>query len=143
MSTTTPINAFIGRTSAPTDNEVAGALGESKAVWDKLLADLAEEHGLTEREWNTYSPKVGWSLRLIHKKRRILYLVPCEDCFRVTLVLGGKAMKAAYESDLPERAVKLLKESKKYPEGNAIYIDVKSVRDLPFIKKLASIKMAN
>ncbi len=136
-------NAFIGKTKEPTEAEVAKALGVAKPVWDKLLSELAEQHALTEHEWNTYSPKYGWALRIKHKKRNIIYLSPAEGYFRITMILGNKAMKAAYDANLPARAVKILTESKKYPEGNAIYIDVKGTKHLPFITKLAAIKLAN
>jgi hypothetical protein len=136
-------NAFIGKTEPPTDAEVAATLGPAKPVWDRLIADLAAEHNLTEREWKSSSPKWGWALRIVRKKRNILYLIACEGCFRITLVLGDKAVKAAYGSGLPAPAIKLIKESKKYPEGTAIYIDVKGAKDLPFIKKLAGIKLEN
>ncbi len=136
-------NAFIGKTKKPTESEVARALGVAKSVWDKLLSDLAEQYELTECEWNSYSPKYGWALRIKRKKRNIIYLSPAEGYFRITMILGGKAMKAAYDGEFPVRVVKILKESKKYPEGNAIYIDVKATRDIPVITKLAGIKLAN
>ncbi len=136
-------NAFIGKTKKPTDAELAAALGPANSVWEKLVGDLAAEQNLTDSEWHSYAPKHGWFLRITRKKRNIIYLSPCEGKLCVTLILGGKAMKAAYESDLPARAVKLLKDSKKYPEGNVIYIDVKGAKDIPFIKKLTAIKLAN
>jgi len=36
--------------------------------WPWLLAELAGEHHLTVQEWNSCSPKAGWSLRLEIKK---------------------------------------------------------------------------
>jgi len=136
-------NAFLGKTEQPTDAELAASLGPAKSIWDKLVADLARELDLTEREWNSYSPKWGWALRIKRKKRNIIYLSPSQGSFTITLVLGDRAVKATYDSKLPQRAIKLIKESKKYPEGTAIYIDVKGAKDLPFIKKLALIKLEN
>ena len=56
-------NAFIGKSHPPTDAELADALGPARELWDQLLASLARQHKLTVREWNSYSPKAGWSLR--------------------------------------------------------------------------------
>ena len=56
-------NAFIGKTKQPTDGELTAALGPARATWDQLLADLAQEYSVNIREWNSYSPKAGWSLR--------------------------------------------------------------------------------
>ena len=66
-------NAFIGRTKPPTDEELSAELGVVRALWDELLADLA----LPVQEWNSYSPKAGWSLKLKQGKRTIVYLSPC------------------------------------------------------------------
>ena len=43
-------NAFIGKENEPTDAELTDALGPAKAVWDRLLTDLAGEYGLDIRE---------------------------------------------------------------------------------------------
>src|ERR1035441_8539235 len=88
----TPPNAFIGRAGKPTEADLAEALGPLKPVWDELLADLAAEHGVTVQEWTSYSAKAGWSLRLKRGKRTIVWMAPCEGCFRVAFVLGDKAL---------------------------------------------------
>lgn len=136
-----PTNAFIGKTKQPTDAELAAALGPAKSAWDKVIADLATEYGVAVQEWSSYSPKAGWSLRLKRDKRVILYLIPCEGCFMVGCVFGDKALKAAFESRLPERIVKVIKEAKRYAEGAGFRIDVTSVKEVAFIEKLAAIKL--
>src|ERR1035438_3395425 len=96
QATETLPNAFIGKPGMPTDDDLAAELGRSaKALWDRLLAGLAERHNIVTREWNSYSPKAGWSLRLKRDKRTILYLSPCRGCFRASFALGGKAVEAA------------------------------------------------
>lgn len=75
-------NAFIGRANAPTDADVAAALGPAKPRWDVIAQDMAQELALDQREWKSYSRKAGWSPRLKRGKRNILYLSPCEGCFR-------------------------------------------------------------
>ena len=64
-------NAFIGRTKPPTDDELSAELGVARVLWDELLADLA----LPVQEWNSYSPKAGWSLKL--KLRQAHHRVSC------------------------------------------------------------------
>jgi hypothetical protein len=136
-------NAFIGKTKKPTENEMAAALGPTKSVWDKLVADLAGENGVDVQEWNSYSPKAGWSLRLKRKKRTIVWLAPCQGCFRVAFILGDKAMKAARECGLPKRVLKILDEAPRYPEGTGVRFEVKSAKELAVLKKLAAIKLEN
>ena len=136
-------NAFIDKPRKPTDKDLAAALGSAKALWDQLLAELADDVHLVDREWNSYSPKAGWSLRVKEKKRNILYLGPCQGSFRVALVLGGKAVQAALHSKLPPRMIKMIQEAKQYPEGRAVRMDVKRASDINIIKILARVKLDN
>jgi hypothetical protein len=136
-------NAFIDKPGKPTDEELASELGQAKTLWDRLLADLAGESDIATQEWNSYSRKAGWSLRLKHGKRTILYLSPSRGCFGVSFALGDRAVEAARHSRLPQRTLKIIDESKRYPEGMAVRIGVKSPRDLAIVKKLATIKLEN
>jgi hypothetical protein len=136
-------NAFIGKTEKPTDAELTVALGPARATWDQLVTDLAQEYGANVQEWNSYSPKAGWSLRVKRKARTIVWLSPREGSFIVAFILGDKAMQAARSSKLPQRIVKILTEAPKYPEGTGVRITLKSARDLPAVKTFAAIKLAN
>ena len=137
------VNAFIGELKKPTENQLSAALGASKQFWVKLVADLADENGVDVQEWNSYSPKAGWALRLKRKKRTIVWLSPCHSYFRVMFILGDKAVKAARQSKLPQRIMKIIDEATRYPEGTGLRIDVKGAKDIPVIKKLAAIKLEN
>jgi len=136
-------NAFIGKTKQPTDRELTAALGTARATWDQLLADLDRELGVNVHEWNSYSPKAGWSLRVKRKARTIVWLGPREGAFIAAFVLGDKAMQAARASKLPQRIVKIMNEAPKYPEGTGIRIPLKTPKDLAAVKTLAAIKIAN
>jgi hypothetical protein len=136
-------NAFIGKAESPTDQELAEALGNTKTIWDALVGSLATDYDVTVQEWKSYSPKSGWALRLKKKKRTIIHMSPCTGCFRLALILGDRAMTAAREGGLSARASKLLDEAVKYPEGTGIQMTIKSAKDIPTVKKLAVIKLAN
>jgi hypothetical protein len=132
-------NAFIGRTQPPTEDELSIELGAARALWDELLTELA----LPIRQWNSYSPKAGWSLKLILKKRTILYLAPCHGSFRVAFVLGAKAVEAARQSNLPKAVLKIIDEAPRYPEGTGVRLEIAARKDLAAVKKLAEVKLAN
>ena len=136
-------NAFINQPKPPTDAALAAALGPVKSVWNQFLSELDQEFGVNIEEWNSYSPKAGWSLRVKHKKRTIVWLAPCVGCFRVAFVLGDKAMQAARQGKWPKRIVKVMDEAPKYPEGTGIRLEIKSSRDIAMLKKLTAIKLAN
>ena len=132
-------NAFIGRTKPPTDEELSTELGAARALWDELLTELA----LPIQEWNSYSPKAGWSLKLKLKKRTIVYLAPCHGSFRVAFVLGDKAMEAARQLKLPKAVMKVIDEAPRYPEGSGVRLEIAARKDLAAVKKLAEVKLAN
>ena len=136
-------NAFIGKSERPTEEELAAELGRSKPLWDRLLAELAEEFGLVAQEWSSYSRKAGWSLRLKREKRNILYLSPCHGSFRVAFVLGDKAIEAARQGKLPRRVVKWIEEGQRYPEGTGIRFDVKAPADIAAVRNLTALKLEN
>lgn len=136
-------NAFIGKEAAPTDADLSDVLGASKAVWDRLIADLADQHGVTGREWKSYSKKAGWSLRLLKGKRTIAWLGACCNGFRAAFVLGDKAVLAAKASALGPEVIQIIDESVKYAEGTGVRLHVRTVDDLAPVMILAQIKIEN
>jgi hypothetical protein len=105
--------------------------------------DWLAEQGVADQEWKSVSPKYGWSLRLKLKKRTIVYLGPCDGCFRVAFALGDKAMAAARQSDLSKSVLKILDEATRYAEGTGVRLMVKGTKDLAAVRKLALVKLAN
>jgi hypothetical protein len=136
-------NAFIGKSTQPTERELAAELGPSKTLWKHLLNDLASEFDLTDLVWHTYSTKAGWSLRVRRRERNIVYLAPSKDSFMACLALGDKALQSVRRNKLPKRIMKLIDEAKRYPEGTAIRIEVTSPKDLDIVKKFINAKLEN
>lgn len=136
-------NAFVGKENEPTDAELRDALGPAKAVWDRLLTELAGEHGLDIREWKCQSPKRGWALRVKLKKRTIVWLSPLTGCFEVLFIFGAKAMSASHRCTLPKHVVEALRLAPKYPEGAGLRLKVKTPQVISALRKLVAIKLAN
>ena len=136
-------NAFIGKPSEPTESDLAAELGASKSLWKQLLADLEHEFSLTTYEWNSYSIKAGWALRIKHKARNIVYLTPSKDAFMASFILGDKAIKALRANKPPKRVLNLLAEGKRYPEGTSFRIDVLKPEDLDIVKEFVRAKLAH
>jgi len=136
-------NAFIGKAEQPTDADLARALGTTKLLWDQLIADMADRHMVAVQEWKHSSPKTGWSLLLKRAKRTILWMAPCEGGFRVSLILGERALMSARQSGLSARLLKIIDEAPKYPEGKGIRLQIKGPRDIALVMKLAVAKLKN
>ena len=135
-------NAFLGQKNQPTEREVLSVLGKSAPVWKALLAWFAEK-GIMGQEWKSISPKYGWSLRLSIKKRNIIHLSPCKGCFRAAFILGDRAVQAALASDLPPNLIDEIRTARRYAEGTGIRLLIQRASDLPPVRKLALIKLAN
>jgi hypothetical protein len=136
-------NSFIGKTLPPSPEEVSAALGPAATLWKQFAHWLADEHGVAVQQWQSISSKYGWSLRLKMKTRTIVHLSPCAGCFLASFVLGERAVAAARQSDLPKRVLKILDAAPRYAEGTALRLLVKEPKDLPSIRRLAEIKLAN
>jgi hypothetical protein len=136
-------NAFIGKAQKPTVQEVSAVLGPSAKLWDELVDGLAKDHGVSIQEWNSFSLKYGWSLRLKLKKRTIIHLSPCNGCFRAAFILGDRAVKATRAAKLPKNVIKVIEAAPKYAEGTGVRLTVKAPKDLAAIRKLAVVKLMN
>jgi hypothetical protein len=136
-------NAFIDQTAQPTSTQITAALGESTALWRQLIDWLVKEQGIDEQEWKSLAPKYGWSLRMKVKKRTVVYLGPCSDCFRASFVLGEKAVAAARRAALPKNVLTAIDEARHYAEGTGLQLIVHRTSDLPAIQRLVEIKLAN
>ena len=136
-------NAFIGRLEKPSDEELVEQLSAAKKLWDGLLAGLRTDDQTLTQEWNSYSPKAGWSLRVKHRDRIIVYLSPGRGSFMASFALGDRAVAAARTCGLPRQAIQIINEAKRYAEGTAVRIDVKGSKDVLIVRKLATVKREN
>ena len=55
-------NAFIGRAKAPSDADVAAALGAVKPLWEEVVVGMAHELCPTPRRWAATTP-TSWPPR--------------------------------------------------------------------------------
>ena len=135
-----PPNAFIGQKTKPTAKQLTAKLDSSAKTWTELTNWLVAK-GLACTEWHSVSPKYGWALLAQLKKRRIVYLGPCDGSFCASFVLSDKAIAAALASDLPEPILKRIAESRRYAEGTGVQLVVQKSDNLAAIRKLIEIKL--
>jgi hypothetical protein len=138
-----PANAFIGKTTRPSDSELEQALGCAKPIWDELIADLASEHDVPISQWSSYSVKAGWALRLKRGKRTIVWLSPYVGFFEVLFIFGDRALAATGQTRLPARVLRMLDAAPRYPEGTGLRLQIKASKDIPLVKRLAALKLQN
>ena len=135
-------NAFIGRKTQPSAKDLAATLGDSLEAWKELTVWLTGK-GISCKEWHSISPKYGWALRPKLRSRNILYMGPCAGCFRVSLVLGDRAVATARASDLPKALLKEIAGARRYAEGTGIRLLIKKAENLASVRALVEIKLQN
>jgi hypothetical protein len=132
--------SFDDKTKAPDDTSLAEALGPAKKLWDEFAGHIAREYAPITEAWGFYK---SWSLRLVRKKRTIVYLLPRDGHFLCAFVFGEKATSEARRANLPADVMKVIEEAKVYAEGRGFRLEVRRKRDIEAMKTLAAIKMAN
>ena len=137
------LSALDDKSKKPTARSVKAVLGRARGHWDSLVAHVASEYEPLEQQWGFAGAAWGWSLRLKQRKRTVLYMTPCRGHFVVGFALGEKAVKAARGSGLSESVLSVIAEAKRYAEGRAVRLEIRTKKDLESVKKLAAIKMAN
>ena len=136
-----PLSFFADKSKKPKTAELEKALGRTSTHWNGLIDYVASEYPPVTEEWNFGGANWGWSLRLKHKKRAVLYMTPCKGHFTAGFVLGEKAVKAARDSRLPGSILEVIDKAKKYAEGRAVRLEVRNKKDLDSVKKLTTIKV--
>ena len=137
------LSAFDDKSKKPQGSDLKRTLKRASTHWDSLISHVASEYPPLDETWNFSGAKWGWSLRLRQKKRTVLYMTPCEGHFLVGFALGEKAVKAAHRSTLSDSVLTIIDGARKYAEGRAVRIEIRTKKDLENAKKLSSIKMAN
>ncbi len=137
------LSAFDDKTRQPQPAELEAKLGRASVHWHSLIAHTAAEYPPLEETWQFSGAKWGWSLRLKHKKRAVLYMTPCKGHFLAGFALGERAVEAARDSALPAAILRVIDEARKYAEGRAVRLEIRNKRDLQAAQKVAAIKMAN
>ena len=102
----------------PVDTDLVQALGPAWPKVAGILHHLHAAHPEVTEAWQ-FSPRAGWYQVQLRKKRRLLYLVPRRAAFRLSLILGGKAIAALKTGPFARPLTKLLQGAKRYPEGTA------------------------
>ena len=134
---------FTDKSTKPDDRLLAETLGATSPFLEQIRKYLNDHYTDIHEEWKFYGQKYGWQLKLIQKKRTILYVIPSDGCFRVTFVFGDRAVEAVEKSDLPETIKETLKNARKYMEGRGVQVEVKGAENIEIVEKLSEIKISH
>ena len=117
-----PAAAFPDPAQPPQDADLPPALGRAVIPVALTVDELRATEPRVVVAWQ-FSPRSGWYQIYLLKKRRLLYLVPKRGDFRLSLILGRKAVEHLKQGPFARRTTRLLKTAKHYPEGIAFSFD--------------------
>ena len=136
-------NDFNDKQVMPDEAALAAEIGETKEVLDRICSFIETETGQLTKEWKHYGQKSGWTLKLLSKKRNLLFVGPEEGYFIIAFVFGDRAVEAVVKSQLPEPIKNDLQNARKYAEGRGIRFEIRDDRDLDSVLQLIRIKIEN
>ena len=131
------LSAFDEKARHPTNDQLRTVLGRAYRPWITLLALISERIDSAVAVWRF---STGWSLRVLHKDRVIVYLIPQQNQFLASFALGEKAVAAARAAKLSAAVLKAIDEAPRYAEGRGVRIPVRGSRHLTTLARLAQIK---
>lgn len=135
---------FEDKTKEPQDSELEVVLGSTYPLFENIFKYLIETHKDIRPEWKHYGKNTGWLLKIFKGKRNILFMVPYEKKFTVTLIFGDKAAQQVMESEVSDEIKTELQNAQKYMEGRGIVISTTEENEnIADIIKLIEIKLAN
>ena len=137
------LSIFENKENKPDNKALEDTLGDTWVLWTKIIDYLKQVCGEITEEWSFDSPKYGWNLRLIYKKRRIIYLTPQKGYFMSAFVLGDRAVEAAKVSSISNQVKEIISKAKRYGEGTGFRFEVKNDDISEDVKKLIKIKLEN
>jgi hypothetical protein len=121
---------------------LAAALGDSAPLWRQLVAGLSSDFPGLRQEWKPSKLEFGSLCLLKLKDRTLLYLIPRNGDFEVSVVLGERAVALALAGDLPAGTKRQLSEARQYAEGRGIRFPVTSSGDVATAHHLVAFKVA-
>jgi len=134
---------FNNKNQQPTDEMLALALGETKELLDTIVLFIETEFSECHFEWKYYGVKIGWSLKLINKKRNIVFVGPEDGYFRLAFAFGEKAYQQILKSNLPDAIKQQMSEAKVYVEGRPLRLEIRKKEDIEPLWQLIGIKHTN
>ena len=138
-----PAKPHLTKSGVPNAVALGRTLGATQPLWDELVAHLEATYAPVTSEWKPARTSPLGILRLIRKKRTILYLLPRDGFFLTAFVFGEKATSVVRTSDLPAAVITELNAARVYAEGRGIRLETRTPSDVATMKKLAEIKMAD
>ena len=131
---------FLEKEAPPSPELLRGALGDTYALWQDLLARAkADAPGLLE-SWKYYGRAWGWCLALMKGKKNLCYLTPGQGSWQLSLSFDDRARAAVRESNLPGAIKEAVEAARQNTAGRTMDVTVSNRAELETALALLDIK---
>ena len=131
---------FQDQSNKPTERAMQAALGNTYACYQKVIS-LASSYA---QEW-TFAKNSGWMLKIHDRKKALLYLIPLNDGFKISLTIRESERDAFLRDDGLASLHSQISASKKVLEGFALQFEITAKNEFEapelLIKKLIAIRV--
>lgn len=134
---------FSEKNFAPDQSGLKRALKRTFEYWIDIRDHIYSEYPDACEVWTYSGEKSGWNFRVMDKKRVITYFMPLEGYFRISMVLGKKAVEEALAAKVSDDLKSKIRNAIVYAEGTGIVLYVQNKRTVKDVKKLIEIKLSN
>ena len=132
---------FNNKLQEPNHEMLIIALDDKFKLLEELCLFIEKEFGDFHSEWKYYGVKIGWQLKLFHKKRNVVFITIESGYFRLSFAIGGKAYNEILNSTVPNFIKQQLTEAKVYVEGRPLRLEIRTKEDIQPIKEIVRIKL--
>jgi hypothetical protein len=136
-----PVGALTDPATQPTETQLKSTLGAAFARIERLTAALRAARPVITWEWK-FSDRSGWHRICLLKQRRLFYLLPQAGGFRLSLIVGDRALADLAAGPRAAAVQRRLKAALRYPEGTA-FIFTAGDFDAPVVLALIEAKIAH
>ncbi|MDR2707128.1 MAG: DUF3788 domain-containing protein [Nitrososphaerota archaeon] len=134
---------FNDKTVTPNNSMITTGIADTYTMWEELYSYVKITYSNITEEWKYYGKTSGWCLKLVNKKRNLLFFIPLKGYFRIRIVLSEKAVTHPEINELSNEIKKAIHTATPYIEGRSIDIDISQREQIEAIKNLLKIKLEN
>lgn len=110
---------FLAQSNKPNDESLQAALGPAYADYRAILGHATA----FAQDW-TFTRTDGWVLKIHDRKKALLYLIPLNQGFRMSMAIREKEREALLQDPGLASVHEAISSARKYPEGFALAFEV-------------------
>ena len=125
----------------PTEEIIFSNIGDNKKHWQALFKELHEKYPGFEEQWRYYKDGYAWLLKIVKKKKTVMWVAVFDGFFNTTFYFGEKAEPVIMSSDLPEN-LKEQYRTNRYGKIRGVTVTPHSAKDIKDVFSLVTLRLS-